>query len=70
MILAAQERAIRKRYKEVAPVLDEQSRRRFAGVRSGARSLEQWTCPFSDLVSLEKFRDLVVMQVLAYNKER
>jgi DNA-binding phage protein len=30
MIRAAQERAIRKRYRELAPVLDEQGRRRFA----------------------------------------
>src|SRR5215831_5929480 len=34
MIRAAQERAIRKRYKEVAPVLDEQGRRRFAAAEA------------------------------------
>jgi hypothetical protein len=36
MIGAAQERAARKRYKEMAPVLDEQSRRRFAGLEAQA----------------------------------
>jgi hypothetical protein len=34
MIRVAQERAIRKRYKEVAPVLDEQGRRRFAAAEA------------------------------------
>src|SRR5262252_4346566 len=34
MIPAAQVRAIRKRYKEMAPVLDEQSRRRFAAMEA------------------------------------
>ena len=34
MIRAAQARAIRKRYKEVAPVLDEQGRRRFAAAEA------------------------------------
>jgi hypothetical protein len=34
MIRAQQERAIRKRYKEVAPVLDEQGRRRFAAAEA------------------------------------
>src|SRR6516165_10235297 len=34
MIRAAQERAIRKRYREVAPVLDEQGRRRFAAAEA------------------------------------
>ena len=36
MIPAAQERAVRKRYKEMAPVLDEQSRRRFAALEAQA----------------------------------
>lgn len=36
MIRAAQERAVRKRYKEMAPVLDEQSRRRFAALEAQA----------------------------------
>src|SRR5215469_6004443 len=36
MIRAAQERAIRKRYKEVAPVLDEQGRRRFVALEAQA----------------------------------
>jgi hypothetical protein len=36
MIRAAQGRAIRKRYKEVAPVLDEQGRRRFAAAEAQA----------------------------------
>jgi Rhodopirellula transposase DDE domain len=36
MIRAAQERAVRKRYKEMAPVLDEQSRRRFAASEAQA----------------------------------
>jgi hypothetical protein len=36
MIPAAQERALRKRYKEMAPVLDEQSRRRFAVLKAQA----------------------------------
>jgi hypothetical protein len=36
MIRAAQERAARKRYKEMAPVLDEQSRRRFAALEAQA----------------------------------
>ncbi len=36
MIEAAQVRAVRKRYKEMAPVLDEQSRRRFAAVEAQA----------------------------------
>jgi len=34
MIRAAQERAVRKRYREVAPVLDEQGRRRFAAAEA------------------------------------
>jgi hypothetical protein len=36
MIPSAQERAVRKRYKEMAPVLDEQSRRRFAALEAQA----------------------------------
>jgi len=36
MIRAAQERAARKRYKEMAPVLDEQGRRRFAAMEAQA----------------------------------
>jgi len=36
MIRDAQERAARKRYKEMAPVLDEQSRRRFAALEAQA----------------------------------
>ena len=36
MIHAAQERAARKRCKEMAPVLDEQSRRRFAALEAQA----------------------------------
>ena len=36
MIEAAQERAARKRYKHMAPVLDEQSRRRFAAMEAQA----------------------------------
>src|SRR5215467_13705385 len=36
MIRAAQERAVRKRYKEMVPVLDEQSRRRFAALEAQA----------------------------------
>jgi len=36
MIGAAQERAARKRYREMAPVLNEQSRRRFAGLEARA----------------------------------
>jgi len=36
MIRAAQERAARKRYREMAPVLDEQGRRRFAAVEAQA----------------------------------
>ena len=40
MIRAAQERAIRKRYKEVAPVLDEQGRRRFAAAEALAAVME------------------------------
>ena len=36
MIRAARERAARKRYKETAPVLDEQSRRRFAALEAQA----------------------------------
>src|SRR5262252_6256712 len=34
MIRAAQERAARKRHKEMAPVLDEQGRRRFAAIEA------------------------------------
>src|SRR6202007_423852 len=36
MIRAAQERAARKRYREMAPVLDEQGRRRFAAMEAQA----------------------------------
>ena len=36
MIGAAQERAARKRYKEMAPVLNEQSRRRFVALEAQA----------------------------------
>jgi DNA-binding phage protein len=36
MIRAAQARAARKRYKEMAPVLDEQGRRRFAAMEAQA----------------------------------
>jgi hypothetical protein len=38
MIRAAQERAARKRYREMAPVLDEQGRRRFAAMQAKAFS--------------------------------
>jgi hypothetical protein len=36
MIRAAQAQAIRKRYRQIAPVLDEQSRRRFAALEAQA----------------------------------
>ena len=40
MIRAAQGRAARKRYLEVAPVLDEQSRRRFVALEAHALGLQ------------------------------